>query len=462
MATIAHKAQLPSVDSDLIRKYNQPVPRYTSYPTALKFCIIDDAESRHALCRDSEDDTPLSLYFHLPFCNSLCWFCGCTKIISTNSDLADVYIDYLEKEMDLVKPFLGSNRKVVQLHFGGGTPNFLTPQQLDRLNQAIHSRFDFYSDAEKSVELDPRTLTKEKVEALQRLGINRASIGVQDVNPEVQKAIHRIQSTETNLNTIKWLKECGINKLNIDLIYGLPCQTVDSFSRTLDEVIGYDPDRFALFSYAHVPWSKPAQKILEKSNLPSAEEKIGMLTQSMKRFKEADYCHIGMDHFTKDHDSLAIAQRAKTLQRNFQGYSLYENAQICGFGISAISQTRKTYRQNFKDLETYYKFLDEVRCPVERGYLLSKEDVRRRRIIMRLMCDMELDYHKMGEELGLDFAKTYATEIKRLAPLGADGLVELSEDGFKVTAIGRLLIRNIASIFDAYLTKKETQYSRAV
>ncbi len=462
MASNANKAQTPKVDSDLIKKYNQPVPRYTSYPTALKFCIIDDAESRHALCRDSEDDSPLSLYFHLPFCNSLCWFCGCTKIISTDSNLADVYIDYLEKEMDLVKPFLGKDRQVAQLHFGGGTPNFLTPQQLDRLTQAIHSRFDFASDAEKSVELDPRTLTQEKVEALQRLGVNRASIGVQDVNPEVQVAIHRIQSTKTNLDTIKWLKECGIDKLNIDLIYGLPCQTVESFSETLDEVIGYDPDRFALFSYAHVPWSKPAQKILERSSLPSAEEKIGMLTESMKRFKKAGYCHIGMDHFTKQNDSLAVAQRAKTLQRNFQGYSLYKDAQICGFGISAISQTRKTYRQNFKDLETYYKFLDEVRCPVERGYLLSKEDIRRRRIIMRLMCDMELDYHKMGQELELDFKSAYAKELKRLEPLAKDGLVVLYNKGFQVTDIGRLLIRNIASVFDAYLGKKDTQYSKAV
>lgn len=462
MATIVQKAQTSRVDSDLIRKYNQPVPRYTSYPTALKFCIIDDAESRHALCRDSEDDSPLSLYFHLPFCNSLCWFCGCTKIISTNSDLADVYIDYLEKEMDLVKPFLGPNRKVAQLHYGGGTPNFLTPKQLDRLTQAIHSRFDFYSDAEKSVELDPRTLTKEKVEALKRLGVNRASIGVQDVNLEVQKAIHRIQSTETNLNTIGWLKECGIEKLNIDLIYGLPLQTVESFSQTLDEVIQYNPDRFALFSYAHVPWSKPAQKILERSNLPSAEEKIGMLTQSMKRFKESGYCHIGMDHFTKQDDSLAIAQRAKTLQRNFQGYSLYKNAQICGFGISAISQTRKTYRQNFKDLETYYRYLDEVRCPVERGYLLTKEDKRRRRVIMRLMCDMELDYQKMGQELELDFKNAFANELKRLVPLSQDGLIKFTENGFQVTAIGRLLIRNIASIFDAYYGKSDTKYSKAV
>jgi len=462
MASSAKLDHSPRLEGTLIRKYDQPVPRYTSYPTALKFCIIDDAESRHALCRDSEDSSPLSLYFHLPFCQSLCWFCGCTKIISTNTNLADLYIDYLEKEMDLVRPFLGPNRSVAQLHFGGGTPNFLTPSQMDRLSEAIHNRFDFREDAEISVELDPRTLTEAKVQSLKQLGVNRASIGVQDVNPEVQLAIHRIQSTDTNLNTINWLRSAGIEKLNIDLIYGLPLQTVDSFSKTLDEVIAYDPDRFALFSYAHVPWSKPAQKILEQSRLPSAEEKVGMLTHSMARFKAAGYCHIGMDHFTKQNDSLAVAQRSKTLQRNFQGYSLHKDAQICGFGISAISQTRKTYRQNFKDLETYYAYLDDGKCPVERGYLLSKDDKRRRRVIMRLMCDMELNFADIGDELRLNFKRHFSSELKRLVPLAEDGLVEWSDTGFTVTDIGRLLIRNVASVFDAYLGKQDTQYSKAV
>lgn len=462
MDVIANGDPKPQIDSGLIRKYNQPVPRYTSYPTALKFFIIDDAASREALCRNSEDQSPLSLYFHLPFCNSLCWFCGCTKVISTNSNLADTYIDYLEKEMSMVLPFLGPNRKVAQLHFGGGTPNFLTPKQIDRLSDSIHSRFDFDDDAEKSVELDPRTLTQEKVSALQRLGVNRASIGVQDVNPEVQIAIHRIQSTETNLKTINWLKDAGIEKLNIDLIYGLPCQSVESFAQTLDEVIGYDPDRFALFSYAHVPWSKPAQKILEQSRLPSAEEKIEMLTNSVKRFKDAGYCHIGMDHFTKKTDTLAVAQRSKTLQRNFQGYSLCKDAQICGFGISAISQTRKTYRQNFKDLETYYSYLDAGKCPVERGYLMTQEDLTRRRIIMRLMCDMELDFKKLGERINLDFKAHFAKELKNLAPLAKDGLVNLTDEGLIVTDIGRLLIRNIAAVFDVYLKKQDTKYSKAV
>ena len=262
-----------AIDEKIIRKYNQPAPRYTSYPTALKFCTIDDEASREAMCLDAADDSPLSLYFHLPFCRSLCWFCGCTKIISTNQSLADIYIGYLEKEIALVRPHLGDERNVVQIHFGGGTPNFLDPEQIDRLGKAIRAAFDIDNKAEISVEIDPRTLTEDKVEAFLQFGVKRASIGVQDVNRNVQKAIHRIQFSDMNRQAIDWLRKAGIEELNVDLIYGLPNQSVDSFSETLKEVISYDPDRFALFSYAHVPWSQPAQKILEKRALPSAEEK---------------------------------------------------------------------------------------------------------------------------------------------------------------------------------------------
>ncbi len=462
MAATANEESGTHLDRQLIGKYNTPVPRYTSYPTALKFCIIDDAESREALCRDSEDTSPLSLYFHLPFCRKLCWFCGCTKVISTQQKHADTYLNYLEKEVSMVQPYLGPNRKVVQLHFGGGSPNFLSSSQIDRLSKIIHSRFDFEENAELSVEIDPRTMTRKKAQAFGRLGINRASIGVQDVNPLVQNAINRIQNSETNKETIATLKKAGIGKFNVDLIYGLPRQTADSFSKTLDEVIRYDPDRIALFSYAHVPWNKPAQKILEQSSLPSANEKIDMLTLSVDRLKQADYAHIGMDHFTKANDSLAIAQRAKSLQRNFQGYSIHGNAQICGFGISAISQSRKSYRQNFKDLETYYAYIDEGKRPVERGYLLTKDDQVRRCVIMRLMCDMELDFEKMGADLDLDFKSYFASEIVRLQRLADDELIEIDNHSFKVTDIGRILIRNVASVFDSTSKPGNNGYSKAI
>ncbi len=451
-----------SLATRLIAKYNQPVPRYTSYPTALKFCIVDDTASRDALCRETDDHAPLSLYFHLPFCARLCWFCGCTKIISTQSGLADTYLDYLELEVDLVRPGLGADRTVAQLHFGGGTPNFLTPEQIQRLSQIIHARFEFDPDAEISVEIDPRTLTEDKVQAFRALGVNRASMGVQDVNPAVQKAIHRIQPSDMNRRAIDWLRQSGIQNFNIDLIYGLPRQTPESFADTLDEVLSYDPDRFALFSYAHVPWSKPAQKILEQAELPSPEAKIAMHAQSVERLKQAGYAHIGMDHFTKADDSLAVAQRSKTLQRNFQGYSLFKDAEICGFGISAISQSPKSYRQNFKDLETYYAFLDAGKRPVDRGYLLSNDDRIRRQVIMRLMCDMELDFREMGRALDIDFDSYFASERNELNRLSRDGLITLDDNRLVVTDLGRILIRPIAAVFDRYYGKDQAKYSKAL
>lgn len=450
-------------DAALLQKYNRPVPRYTSYPTAMEFRTIDDASSRTAFLADSQQgDGPLSLYIHLPFCASLCWFCGCTKIISTDQSIADKYLDYLELEIDRVRPRLGEGREVIQLHFGGGSPNFLSPEQIDRLSAMLHDRFDFASDVEMSVEIDPRTLTQEKVASFARMGINRASLGVQDLDPEVQKTIHRVQPTEMNRQAIGWLREAGIDSLNVDLIYGLPGQTVESFERTLEEVLEYDPDRFAIFSYAHIPWSKFAQKILERSRIPEASVKIELLQLIVRTLTERGYAHIGMDHFTKFDDTLARAQRSGALQRNFQGYSLYANTEICAFGISSISQTERTYRQNVKELDEYYRRLDEGELPIERGYMLTPEDRIRREAIMRLMCDMSLDFAAMSERFGIDFSQRFARELKALEPLEKDGLVELSEDGLTVTRLGRLLIRNVAFVFDVYSAQKEKTFSKAV
>jgi len=452
----------PAISESVISKYNQPAPRYTSYPTALKFCTIDDDASREAICLDAADDTPLSLYVHLPFCLSLCWFCGCTKIISTQQSIADTYLDYLEREIALVRPHLGKERKVVQIHFGGGTPNFLDPKQIKRLGKAIRGSFDIDEKAEISVEIDPRTLTEEKVAAFRQFGVNRTSIGVQDVNPDVQIAIHRIQSSDMNRQAIEWLRNAGIKQLNVDLIYGLPNQSVESFGDTLEEVIGYDPDRFALFSYANVLSSQPAQKILEKRVFPTVDEKIALLVHSVNHFIDAGYHHIGIEHFTKPDDPLAVAQRAKTLQRNFQGYSLYKDAQICGFGMLAISQTHRTYRQNFKELDTYYEYLNAGRCPVEKGYLMSLEDQVRRQIIMRLMCDMELEFDTLNRDLDIDFRKRLQKELAGMRKLEADGLVELDANKLVVTRLGRLLVRNIARLFDAYAKIEEKRFSKAV
>ena len=329
--------------ADLIRKYNQPGPRYTSYPTALQFEPVSDPAT---LLADTRAGTgPLSLYYHLPFCESLCWFCACTTVITTNHGRADGYIDLLEREMDLFRPHLAEGRAVEQLHWGGGSPSFFNSAQITRLTQAIRSRFDFCAEAECSVELDPRTLSEEKVYALAAGGFNRASFGVQDVDPAVQEAIHRIQPSEMNRRSLAWIRAAGMRSINIDLIYGLPKQTVASFRATLEEVIAYQPDRLAIFSYAHVPWVAPAQKILERAALPDAETNLAMLELIIETLAAAGYVYIGMDHFARPDDELAIAQRTGAMHRNFQGYSTRAGRELCSFGMSAISQSQRSYFQ---------------------------------------------------------------------------------------------------------------------
>ncbi len=447
-------------DLKLIQKYDQPGPRYTSYPTALSFT---DQIDKEALLEDSKRETgPLSLYFHIPFCESLCWFCGCTTVITTEHERAKTYLDYLEKEVALFLPYLQSGRETVQLHFGGGTPNFLEPDLIRRVGRLIHDNFNFEPDAELSVELDPRRLTRDHIKAFAEMGVNRASFGVQDVNPVVQKAIHRIQPTEMNTRAIQWLREEGFKSVNLDLIYGLPHQTVESFGETLDEVIGYNPDRFAVFSYAHVPSIKPAQKILERAILPSAETKLEILTMLTEKLTSNGYIYVGMDHFAKESDELTQAQRNKTLQRNFQGYSTKADSEICGFGLSSVSQTSNVYRQNYKTSDLYTQSLADGILPVQRGYILTEEDRIRREIIMRLMCHLTLDFEEVSEELNIDFPSRFSHEIASLREMEKDELVEVTAENITITERGRLFIRNVAMCFDAYLQKRETRYSRTI
>ncbi len=461
--SLANDTVSPRLNADLVRKYNRPAPRYTSYPTALRFRELDEEFTKEALLLDLEvSEGPLSLYFHLPYCRSLCWFCGCAKVISTDTSLADRYLDFLEKEVALYQAHLQPNRPVVQLHFGGGTPNFLTPAQIDRLGALIQEHFAFAEDAEISAEFDPRTLSQEQVEAFRRLGVNRASIGVQDVKLEVQEAVHRIQPTETNVEVVGWLREAGIGSLNVDLVYGLPCQTPESFAETLEEVLSYDPDRLAIFSYAHVPWSKPAQKILEKNPMPSADEKIEMLIQTVDTLAKRGYAHIGMDHFSKRSDPLVAAQQVGTLQRNFQGYSLHANVEILAFGMSSISQSSGAFRQNHKDLDTYYEMISKGEIPLQKGYLLTFDDQIRREVIMRLMCDLRLDFAERSEANGIDFSVYFAEEIKALQELEEDGLVRFTGKGLEVLPLGRLLIRNVANVFDAYSDRVSKGFSKAI
>jgi len=427
-----------NVDLRLIQKYNVAAPRYTSYPPATHFVEM------HGERKGSGE---LSLYFHLPFCWQRCWYCGCTNVTTENQAASAEYIQYIRRELEITKPRKGP---VVQLHLGGGTPTFLLPSEIEMLGKMIRSHFTLDEEVEASVEIDPRRLTREHVTALRGTGFQRASIGIQDFDPAVQEAVHRMQSREQTQNAIKWLREAGFSSLNFDLIYGLPHQTAASFSKTLDEVIALRPERLAVFNYAHVPWLKPTQNLL--TALPSPEEKLELLKLTVERLTTSGYIYIGMDHFALADDELAIAQRKGTLQRNFQGYSTRGNTDIYGFGMSAISQTADAYWQNVKDLAAYYKALDDGRSPIVKGYILTKDDQIRRKAIMQLMCNLYLDFNEY-----------FAAEFASLDDLEADGLIASTKNGITVTDLGRLLIRNIAVRFDKYFGKQTSvQFSRSI
>jgi oxygen-independent coproporphyrinogen-3 oxidase len=453
------------VDLNLVEKYNVAGPRYTSYPPATKFTdALTWPDLAEKILENNKAERDLSLYFHIPFCETLCWFCGCTTVITLNHSQGQTYINYLEKEVAQMATLINSRRKVMQLHFGGGSPTFLAPDEIRRLGEIIHKHFTFSPDIEAGVEIDPRRLTRDHVVALREVGFNRASLGVQDFNPAVQEAVHRIQPREMTQQTIDWLREMKFGSVNLDLIYGLPHQTVESFNRTLDVVLEMQPDRLAVFSYAHVPWIKPAQKILEQKILPSPETKLQLLKNVIERLTEnSRYVYIGMDHFAQPKDELVLAQRNKTLQRNFQGYSTRGNADIYAFGMSAISQIPDAYWQNEKDLLKYYAALDAGKVPLSRGYIVNDEDKIRRDTIMRVMCDLGLDYSTMSQRLGIDFVAHFEREIESLAGFEADGLVTRSKAGLEVTDMGRLFIRNIAMCFDNTLAPAgERKHSRTI
>jgi oxygen-independent coproporphyrinogen III oxidase len=454
-----------NVDLDLVRKYNVAGPRYTSYPPATKFT---DAVTWEQLSEKISDNnkTPrdLSVYFHIPFCETLCWFCGCTTVITLNHSMGMAYVEALGREVARMAPLLNKDRKAVQLHFGGGSPTFLQPDEIRRLGEIIHKHFHFAPDIEASVEVDPRRLTRDHLVALKEIGFNRASMGVQDFNPVVQKAVHRIQPREMTQQAMDWMRELGYNSINLDLIYGLPHQTPESFNETLDIVLTMKPDRLAVFSYAHVPWIKPAQKILEEKVLPTPESKLEVLKLVIERLTADDqYVYIGMDHFAKPNDELTVSQREKKLQRNFQGYSTRAGSDIYAFGMSAVSQTPDVYWQNEKELPKWQTAVDAGKVPLHKAYIVSDEDKIRRETIMRTMCDLSLDFAVMSQKLGINFEQHFAKELTALAPFAADGLVKLNSDGLEVTDAGRLFIRNIAMCFDNTLgAPNERRHSKTI
>ena len=452
------------VDLNLIKKYDKQGPRYTSYPTVPHFSEsvgINEWEEQIRL-NNQVNNRDLSLYFHLPFCDTLCWFCGCTVVITRRQDRIEEYLDYLFTEIDLIKERLHPNRKVVQLHFGGGTPTYLSPDQILGLGEKIHRSFTFAPDSELGCEMDPREITRDHINALREMGFNRASMGVQDFKPAVQKAVNRIHSKEMVKEVVDWIREAGFQSLNLDLIYGLPLQTPNSFEKTLQDILELDPDRLAIFNYAHVPWMKPHQKLIKESELPSPEEKLDILKIVIETLTSSGYVYIGMDHFAKENDELAIAQQEKSLQRNFQGYSTKSGVDIYAMGMSSISQLDFIYAQNYKDLTTYYNRIKKGVLPIEKGFIMSEDDITRRNVIMQLMCDMELDYNVISSQMGIDFRSYFKSDLTKLDEFETDGLLVRSQDKITITEEGRLFIRNIAMTFDAYLDKSQTQYSKTV
>ncbi|HVU35409.1 MAG TPA: oxygen-independent coproporphyrinogen III oxidase [Opitutaceae bacterium] len=464
--TPPNPASRPAINLDLIRKYSIPGPRYTSYPPATQFTTdLSAVDIEGALAADNAPGAgPLSLYFHLPFCETRCWFCGCNTVITRRRDSAGEYLDDLERELRLTAAKIDASRPVAQIHLGGGTPTFFPPDQLRRLGAVIRRYFpNVGPSVEFGVEVDPRRLTAEHVLALREIGANRASLGVQDTNPRVQLAIHRHQPHRLNQQTMEWLRSMGFSSVNVDLIFGLPLQTAESFSATIDDVLGLSPDRLSVFSYAHVPWIKPAQKIFEdREQLPSAEEKLAMFAVAHEKLTAAGYMDIGLDHFAKPDDELAVALRQGTLHRNFQGYSTRGGASLYAFGISSISSTAETYRQNFKSLTDWRAALEAGRLPVERGLRITAEDRNRREIIMRIMCDRRLDFADLSRRLGLDFAATYANELAGLADLETDGLIVRTARGVEVTGIGVPLLRVVAMRFDTTLSASPRKHSRTI
>lgn len=445
---------------ELLRKYSVPGPRYTSYPTAPYFHTgFGEADWLEALAA-ADPARGLSLYAHIPFCDSLCYYCGCNMVATRDYSKTVPYLAALEREMAVIAARVDPSRRVHQLHWGGGTPTFLNPDDIRRLMDAMRRHFTLAPDAEVSCEVDPRELTFEHLVALHESGFNRVSFGVQDMDPAVQEAVNRIQPAPLIRQVLDWARELGFSSINLDLIVGLPKQTVASFQRTLDQVVAWAPDRLAVFAYAHVPWLKKHQKLIHEADLPDLATRLALQQAVNQTLGAAGYINIGLDHFARPEDELVRAQRNKTLWRNFQGYTTHKDSDILAFGVSSISQTADVYMQNEKNLKRYETRVAGSGFAVERGVKLTRDDRIRRDVITRVMCDLELDFAAFGREWGIAFADYFAESLADLAPLAADGLVELRAERLDVTPTGRLFLRNIGMCFDRYLKEAASERPR--
>jgi oxygen-independent coproporphyrinogen III oxidase len=460
-------------DADLIRRCDRAGPRYTSYPTAVQFSNAFGEEAYRQIAIESNERTPgqpLSVYVHVPFCASPCFYCGCNRVITRSRDRAAAYIARLRSEIELQAELFSRTRSVDQLHFGGGTPTFLEIEQLASLLGHLGNNFSLAApaDREYSIEIDPRTVTPESVRALAQLGFNRMSLGVQDFDPDVQAAVNRVQSKEQTLQVTDAAREAGVRSISFDLIYGLPRQTLEGFARTLDAVIDARPERLAVYAYAHMPQLFKAQKRISPDELPTPDMRLRLLGLTVERLTAAGYVYIGMDHFALPndelvHDELVHAKRRRSLQRNFQGYSTHADQDLIGLGVSAIGKVGDSYSQNFKALPDYYAAIDAGHLPVQRGVRLTADDVIRRDVIQELMCHEMIDCAAIGRRYGVDFKRYFSQELERLQELQALGLTYVRTGCIGLTLAGRLLMRTVAMVFDAYNVQRPAEtYSKVV
>ena len=455
-------------DADLIRRYDQSGPRYTSYPTVAQFHgNISIADYRKWARHSNEDPIPrsLSLYFHIPFCDTVCFYCACNKIVTGDHSRATPYLEHLYREIELQSQLFDSDRIVEQLHWGGGTPTFLDTDQILELMQVTAKHFSLRDDdaGDYSIEIDPRSVNIEKLQVLRKAGFNRLSLGVQDLNPRVQQAVNRVQSEDKTREVTEAARELGIKSINMDLMYGLPFQTVESFSETLEKIVTLNPDRIAVYNYAHLPERFKPQRRINETDLPSASVKLDILQHTIEYLNGAGYVYIGMDHFARPTDELAIAQEQGSLHRNFQGYSTHVDCDLIGLGVTAIGRVCDNYNQNVRNLEDYYEKIDAGQIPLERGIELEPDDLLRREIIVQLMCHFVLNIEMLEQKWRFNFASHFKEEITALKSLQKDGLLTLDQGALHILPAGRMLVRNVCMVFDRYLRNgNEGGYSKVI